>query len=265
MSVRTDDQEPDGNEKNKEENNVREAINLEEVQAYIAQQVKEQVASAPQQAAPSTDQAEMMKQLVEGLKEKSDSEKYGAQSGYVDVTDIDKDDFLGPGKEENFYAHKTGYVVVDDKRNGLPVQTPFKNVIVFKYQATRKLGTGKDVQLFSYANYVCKSRKEAQWLRDHSMYGTMFFSRADTALNVDGRKAIKLAKFMTNMANLDQYALFNMAKQHGVEPGTDVQELRARLANKFAEKAMDEEKAASSAVLMETRKAEELMGFSPPN
>jgi len=202
-------------------------------------------------------------EAIEAMSAKSDADKYGSGHGYVDVADLDPDDLLDQGEEIVFYAHKTGYVIVDDIRQGLPVRTPFGKEIIFKYQATRRRQAGKEVELFNFSIYVCKSKKEAAWLMEHTYYGTIFYSRAEEALSMDARKAAKLAKYMTSLKAQDQFGVARTAKAHGIGMMENVNDMRIALANKLAEEEMAREKSESQMRLVETQKAEKLLGEVP--
>jgi len=175
----------------------------------------------------------VLKELVAGLKEKPDSEKYGGERYYVREEDIDFEDLLPIPVP--FYCHQVMYVIVDDKRNGHPVRTPFGNTIVFEYQSTRRVRNGKEESLHNISQYVSKSKKEVEWLEKCKGYGSIFFKSHIDAMNVDGRKAAKLARIMSVLQRSDVGKVIRLANQNGITPSQDVSMLRLAIANKQAE------------------------------
>lgn len=183
-----------------------------------------------------------IEQLVEGLRKKSDDEKYGGENQYVDVADIDPEDYLERGIP--FYCHKVMYVIVDDKRGGHAVQTPFKNKLVFQYQSTRAVGTGKETRLHNLSCYVSHSKKEVEWLEKHSGYGSLFFKSHMEAMTVDAIKAHKLARVMSALNRMETGRVVKMAADMGIV-SEDPQMLRIAIANKQVEEEMKNEEEAN--------------------
>ncbi len=182
--------------------------------------------------AENISEGELLKQLVEGLKGKSDLEKYGDGFQYVDESDIDPKDVLEV--PVTFFCHKVGYVIVDDMRNGNPVRTPFGRPIVFQYHSTEKKQAGKHVELHSLSMYVCKSKKELEWLRSHRQYGFMFFDKIKSALGADMKHATILARHMMQASNLSPHRVIEIAKSMNIPMSDDVDHLRALVAEKQA-------------------------------
>ncbi len=207
-------------------------------------------------------QEELLKQLVDGLKGKTDVEKYGDGTDYVDEKDLDPDDLLDDKNAVTFFAHKVGYVVVDDLRNGHPLRTPFGRPIIFKYQATRRRQVGKEVELFNFAVYTSLSKKEVKWLKEHTFFGILFFSENDAELSIDARKAAKLAKFMVSLSTMGQYELAKMARDHELPMMKGVNDMRVALANKFAEAEMKQEREVNTLRLKESAAADALLKTS---
>lgn len=261
MPVGKDDKELDGPEENQNSKPEQLTQSIEEIKAEILAQVRAEVAkAAPQLVSGSPDMVGAIQGIVDGLSKQSDAEIYGSGTDYVDESKLDPDDVLPEGYEESFYSHDTGYVIVDDLRNGRPVRTPFGGVIEFKYQATRTVGTGKEVDLYNFSLYTCRSRKEAAWMKAHSYFGVKFFSKAESALGVDARKAARISKLMNNLRNQGQAQVVNMCKQHGIGLMDSVQDMRIAIASKIAEEEMSKEKATEASAITATRQAQELLG-----
>ena len=229
---------------------------FEELQKEI-KELKEQKQVTPNPG--NVDMAKLMTELVEGLKDKPDSEKYGGKNAYVDQSHIDPDDILDKEDEVTFFCYRTRYLIVDDKRQGLPVQTPFKNEIWFKYSSTRQRQVGKEIELLNLSTYACKSKKEKEWLLEHTLYGSMFFTSIDSNSAPDSRKAAKLVKYMTSLMNMGQSDVVSMAKQHGIPMMEKVHEMRLAIANKLADQEVEKELAANEIRIQNTEKAKKLL------
>lgn len=196
------------------------------------------------------DAMSLMKELVAGLKEKPDSEKYGGEGAYTQIEDIDPNDYLEKG--HSFFCHQVGYIIVDDIRQGMPVQTPFKNVIKFVYQATKRTGTGNETKLHNLSSYTSHSKKEVEWLKKHRAFGSIFFTSHMDALNTDVQKAAKLARIMAVLNTSDVHRIISLGKQNGLEPTQDIHALRLAIANKQADDELEKENEANQIRLKES-------------
>lgn len=233
-------EELSGSEENKKKS---EDTNQTELILAMQKQISELQNQKSRGNKSDVDIADVLKDLVAGLKEKPDSEKYGGDNFYVKHEDIDPEDLIIDGVP--FYCHQVMYVIVDDKRNGHPVRTPFGNTIVFEYQSTRRVKNGKEERLHNISQYVSKSKKEVAWLKQHRGYGSIFFESHIDAMNVDGRKAAKLAKIMAVLQRSDTGKIIKLANQNGITPSQDVDMLRLSIANKQAENEIAAEDAAN--------------------
>lgn len=176
---------------------------------------------------------ELITSLVKELKNKPDSEKYGGENFYVKPEDIDRNDLIEDGV--TFFCHQVCYVIVDDIRQGFPIRTPFGNKILFKYQSTKKVGTGNETKLHNLSVYVSYSKKEVKWLNEHRGYGSIFFNSHVAAMSIDGKKAAKLARIMAVLQRMPVAGVIRMAGQNGIEPSEEIQTLRLSIANKQAD------------------------------
>ena len=210
-----------------------------------------------QEGTPQADTASLMKELVEGLREKSDDEKFRGRDSYVGYQDIDPKDVLKD--PVSFYAHKIGYVIVDDKRNGHNVSTPFKRDIVFKYQSTKKVGSGTEAMLHNISQYTCRSKKELEWLEAHTFYGSIFFSSHKEAMSVDARRAGKLARIMGVLNRMEVAKVINMADKNGISMSEDIGMLRIAIANKQANEELAREDQANALRVKEADIAKQLI------
>lgn len=182
--------------------------------------------------------AEAIHQLVTELRKKPDSEKFGLNK-YVNIADIDPDDFMEIPRV--FFAHKVGYVIVDDIRKGHRVQTPFGNVIIFGYDSTTRVQHGREYDLHNICIYQCQSKKEAKWLEESSFYGIYIFDRAKAAITSTAKKAAHLARHMAVLREMGQYRLVESMKSNELPVMENLQDMRIALANHHADKDVERE------------------------
>lgn len=170
---------------------------------------------------------------------KTEIDKFGTGK-FVRPEDIDKSDYMEVGVD--FFGYSVGYVIVDDKRMGHDVSTPFNNVIKFNYQASVRIKNGRNEDINNFSSYTSHSKKEVEWLREHSFYGVVFFEKTSQALNTDGFKAQKLVRHITTINNWDQHTVIQRCKERKVAITGDLKEMRIALAQILAEEDMVAEK-----------------------
>lgn len=192
---------------------------------------------------------ELIRAVTKAAKEKPDSELDDIRQ-YIRAEDIDHDDYDPEGVR--FCAYNTGYVIVDDVRSGRPVFTPYKNKIFFVYQATKRIKGGKYEELTTFSSYVSHSKKEQAWLREHSYYGILFFENARAAMNIDAKKAHRLAKFINMLNNMGQHQIVQYCRQYGVPINDSLKEMRIQVAYKMADLEQDKENESTSTTLRST-------------
>ena len=202
---------------------------------------------------PSSTGNQELIEALKGLNGNKNSYDEADSSGYLNPDSIDPEDILEGDKIVRFYAYKSNYVIVDDKRQGRAVRTPFKNNIMFEHVGTKTTGVGKYKETEHSCVYNCKSKKEAEWLKDHSLYGVVFYASGGEGhiMSVSSKKASKMASLMSGLKAQDRFAIVNMCKQHGIEMTEDANEMRIALANKLSEDADLQEKKTSENMVKE--------------
>jgi hypothetical protein len=166
--------------------------------------------------------------IINALTKRSEEEKFGGS--YTRVEDMDPGDLLSAEEAVTFFAYKTEYVIVDDKRNGFEVKTPYYNEIFFKQIASRAVKNGKDTDIFTLCSYVCRSKKEVEWLRAHTFYNTLFFDKQQTEITQDAVFASYLSKAMMGLKTMNQIQIVGLAKDRGMTLSQDINIMRTELA-----------------------------------
>ncbi len=235
-------------------------IQLDLMQRELAQM---RAGNNPQQfSAPGGMSPDQFTQLIKAVKdaERPEQNKLTVKT-FIDEKDIDPKDFDAKGV--NFCACSTGYLIVDDVRQGFPVPTPFGNAIFFKFngQVVSRDMEGKQV-LNTFCSYESKSKKEQEWLRSHRYFGLKFFESAKEALSVDAMRAQKLMKYVDNLMSQDSYSIVAQAKQYNVPISEDVRTMRFLLANKMLDATEGVQESATTRILKE--KLEEELFMNDP-
>ena len=194
-------------------------------------------------------QEEMMSTVVAAVTKANKTNTDTVIDGYFDPANIDKNDHLET--PVRFVAYLSGYVIVDDLRQGKAVRTPYNNVIVFKYDSSVAVKTGKEHDVTHYATYFCESKKESEWLKAHSEYGFMFYDHLDSNIQAGGKRAMRLASAMRNIKTLNQHQLIRVCKDSDIPVG-ETSYMRAAIAEFQVEKVLKEEKQNSKQMLQET-------------
>lgn len=247
--------ESSGDEKNEKSQDVNNEL-LTQLQA-MQQEIKELKSKKVE-----TGSGDLSEELIKALKAMGGNAPQGAQPdgySYMDESQIDPDDFLKEEDAVRFYAHVSTYVIVDDKRQGMSVRTPYGNTIKFEYEASRSIGQGKNEEREHFCVYKCQSKKELEWLRAHTLYRTIFHESAEAALDSSTGRAQKVASIMTNLMAQDKHTLINTCLRNGIEMMESVDMMRTAIANKMVDEIIAKEKASSEKVIREQIIEEEIL------
>lgn len=179
---------------------------------------------------------------------------------YVPEQYIDEDDLMD--EPAVFFCYKSGYAIVDDIRNGHSVRTPFGNVIWFKYEASKKRQKGRETNHIHIAKYATRSQKEATWLRDHSMFGVIFFDRLGEASDELATKSALIAAYYDVYRNAKASELITYCQNMGIQPKDSPQTMRIALAQKRAEADLRDQKGRTQDQVETTAKEELIVGSS---
>lgn len=176
---------------------------------------------------------QFMKVVAEG-KDAPDTKRLTVKT-FVEERDIDPADYDERGVL--FCAYSTGYLIVDDVRQGFPVPTPFGNAIMFMFTGQNKTRDNQgNMVLNTFCSYQSKSKKEQKWLREHRYFGIKFFESAKEALSTDAIRAQKLLRYVDVVMSMDQHQIVQNCKAYGVGISEDMRVMRIQLANKMLDK-----------------------------
>jgi hypothetical protein len=156
-----------------------------------------------------------LKTLIPARQESVNEIKYRS---FRDSADIDPNDVLE--KPVTFYAYTSFYCIADDLVQGRSVLAPL-GPINFEHVSTSRNGNGRDTSLVLVSRFICKSKKEYEFLKKHSMFNVMFFERSDINESVDIRFAQKISKINNMLANRPVYDVLQMARENGIQISGD--------------------------------------------
>ncbi len=157
-------------------------------------------------------------------------------AGIIREEDIDPEDYLDTEHAISFFAPTAGFLIVDDIRSGRVIATPYKNPIWFDYAGEERVGDGKSMTLNVYSQYLCRSKKESDWLKAHRHFGIIFFEDMKKALNMDFRIMKSLYKCMTTVNAMTPQSIQYELRNAGLKPSTNYEANKRDLSFHYAEK-----------------------------
>lgn len=145
-------------------------------------------------------------------------------------SDIDPSDWMT--KPAVFYCFKYFMPIFDDKRYGKAVQTPYGGEIRFEYYThkIKKTGTKYD-EAIPVAKCVLHSKRESEWMRNHSLFNRVFFEKLDDGAVVDFNEAGILERVIGMVNNMSQGDVISRAQRSGIPMSDDVDKVKAGLIN----------------------------------
>lgn len=217
------------NENKKEPSKIEELV-LKLQQEIADLKLKQSGEPMPQQSTVgglSADQFQVFMDAVTNTKKKDLDFEEG-----VDESQIPVDDF-----EENgvsFFVPSTGYVMSCDRRKGKIVKLPWgKKTIFFEHEGTKIRNQGKYQELSIISKYTSYSKKEIEWIRNHSMYGVLIYENTNTAMNADMMKVQRMSKVIGSLRAVDHIDLLKMCGAYNVPKSNDPNEMRFHIAHEM--------------------------------
>lgn len=216
------------------------------------EKVKEETVSDIDAKALNSEQIKMIDELVdEKIKQREskpiiiDTSKQDRGTRVYPVEELPKGDYLEDPVV--FFAYSYYYSIFGDKRKGQLVSTPFNRPIKFKvlYRSQRRDRLNKGAETVTVSQAAISSKKEVEWLRQHSLYGIKFFESIKKVQNVDVTLAEKMVEINAMVSSMDDVHVVDRARKAEIEIDTpDISYLRQALTKKLAEQAIvaDKEK-----------------------
>lgn len=206
----------------------------------LTAQLEERLSSLQAPSNQNLDAQAILK-LADAIKGQSQANELDYQSG-IREDQIPEDDYLVDPKDwVTFCVPKAGYVLTDDKRKGHVVKLPFnRDAIFFEYITTNRTQNGKHTVTTPLSTYVCKSKAERDWIRNHSYYQSLIFESTTDAASVDSVKAMRTASIMNILRTKDTPSIISQARSLEIQFNGDVEATRMHIAQKMVEIEMDQ-------------------------
>lgn len=215
-------------------------------------QIQELLAKSGQPVGAPTLNIDDITKIIAATKQSAEGIDTNWEAG-IDESKIPVDDYLDKGIM--FFSPCGGTCIVDDRRKGQRVLLPYgKKVIWFGQAVATHIQRGKDMHLIVLSNYLCKSKKEAEWIRNHSLFGTKFFESIEQTVSKDVVKMQKLSRVMTDVQQYSPHELLGHAKSYKVPIGEDFNAIRAGLAQAMVEAEEERENFSAQQALLDTQK-----------
>lgn len=258
MALRKAKDETEGLDESKE---VQEETNKEEVQVEAKEKVepvtpdegedKEEVLHmtkaeifelatrlAQEQEGSKSKTDQLLEGMLRELKDANDGSNTIAGARVYAEAEIDINDYLD--KAAVFFCYSFSHTCIGDRRLGHAIKTPYDSPIRFKrLYRYKKPGTSKyDAEMVSMSCAIIRSKKEAEWIRKHSLYGIKYFENINDVSSINRSFADKLVEVNNMLSGMSQFEVVERAKQENVKITADVDDVKKRLSYHLAEKAM---------------------------
>jgi hypothetical protein len=232
------------------------AKRLEEVSAELARQKTQQPQAIQSSAFGPGQISELVTAAVTAALAGARKER-NYDSG-IEEQEIEQDDYDEKGVK--FYSPTAGYILTDDKRKGQIVVAPYKRQMFFEHLATRRQGSGKHETTAPISMYVSHSRKITEWIRNHTLYGSMFYETESGISHDDAQRAKRTAQIMTVVKGYETPELIRACNELNVPKHENYDVMRQRLVFAMAEREIEANASQAKAMLHETYKSNLLMG-----
>ena len=194
--------------------------------------------------------------------------------------EVDEDDILPKGKEITFFSHSQGKCIMDDKRHGKVSYPPYsemvqgedgiKRMVSAPYRFTKFFSR----EMYSAQNkkikkWVCicvvESKKRAEWLRKHSLFGIAFYEKMEHAINVDSYMQDKLIETYNYINTLSDTVIIQRCKNENIPiTSDDISVMKRMLVKQITEKGMQAERAKVESIAMNSKLVEMTLGKDGP-
>lgn len=221
----------------KEENNNI-TLSKEALDSLVSQMVEEKINSINGTTYTDTKDAnvtkidgvtENLKELIHTLRDKDGTKGYLKYDYEVDVNDY-------MDTEKLFFAYNFTYFIFGDVRYGQQVGTPYKRPLEFKPLYRYNKGGKGSGDIVSISVARVRSKKEYEFLTNHSLFNIRFFETQGEASEIDKTAADRLAAISGQFTKMTEFEIISRAKQENIPMDTDVNKLKRNLIFKLAKR-----------------------------
>lgn len=181
--------------------------------------------------------AEQVRVLGEIMKEAIGNNDDYALRGFPKHIDGDLDEGDFSEKPFTFFYHGSTTMIPDDVKKGKVVSTPYKRGLVFRNAYRHLVPTTSGFQrnkVVSMATFTTHSKKEADFIRNHTLFGVKYFENMRTTMNIEKQLNDLISIRMTTLGSKPTPEIMAMATGAGITVDTmDIDVIRKELAIKL--------------------------------
>lgn len=143
------------------------------------------------------------------------------------------DDYLE--KPINFFCHLHQFAIASYKVKGVEILPPLGRIIKFRHTSRSKTNvhSSRDARTINLCTFNCRSKKEAEYIRNCPDYGAVIFEKSGDALNVDIYEADMMKEASAEISGKSQHQIIEMAKAHDVPVSDNMDMMRRALVHKI--------------------------------
>lgn len=160
--------------------------------------------------------------------------------------EIDPEDVLST--PAIFFTTSIAFYISDDKKHGRVIQTPYNRIHKFKLISRQivSIPGNKNATVKTVSAFMTNSKKEAEFMRNHTLFGTVFFEKISEGGEISGELQDKLIQAAGIVAQMDDHTVIQRCLQMTPKIDVDTDDtstLRRKLSRRMAESLLkDDEK-----------------------
>lgn len=178
------------------------------------------------------------KTLVNAIKESLEPRRRGMFAKMLSVEEIPMEDLLP--RPVLFFAFCHTTTIYDDVKNGHDINMPFKPVKfapLLRYEDPVMKG-----KMITQCCAVVHSKKQAEFIRKHSLFGVKYFEKREDTKAVSSEYAEKLVRIHSDLSRMSEFEIKQKCINSNIHIDTpDVNELRKKLAKVMAMEQLEED------------------------
>lgn len=173
--------------------------------------------------------SQRLKKAVQGIKLGKAKDELSEEANYIE--DLEEDWLETPA---TFFAYSINMSIHGDKKRGVESKPPH-GAIQFKPIVRQKRAGRKGEEVISVSSVKVNSKAVADYLRNHSQFGILFFEDMDAVLNINTGWAQKLIEANSAINRLSDQQVIARCKQFDIPRGTDLVKMRKALVEHMAQ------------------------------
>lgn len=198
-------------------------INESAIDALVEKKIKE-VMAAQSKGDPSETVIKGITEALNNLSETTARSQPYQTSRPITREQVDVDDVLD--EDVYFFAYRSQYTILGDKRQGQDIRNPYGMPIKFapSFRTVKNKASRYDKSVIAVCSAKISSKKILAFLESHTLFNVTFFKNAKQAATVDSHLAEILASVAQEVSGLTQHEVITRARSMGItmDQNTDV-------------------------------------------